>query len=76
MTAEEVLKTKPNIKGAMNDVLFEWADVLEAMQEYADQEKDNMYSEEQIIAALEDYFSSEWLTPYIKSCFIQSLKQK
>ena len=34
-TAEEILKTKPSMGGEMNDVLFEYVDVCEAMEEYA-----------------------------------------
>ena len=33
--AEEILNSKPSIDWQMNDLLFEYADLIEAMQEYA-----------------------------------------
>jgi hypothetical protein len=35
MKAETILNSKPSINGQMNDLLFEYADIIEAMKEYA-----------------------------------------
>ena len=50
--AEEILNSKPSIDGQMNDLLFEYVDIIEAMQEYA---KDQIQKDrERVKANLKD----------------------
>jgi len=63
MTKEEILATKPSIDGKMNDLLFEYTDVIEAMGEYASA----LQSENERLKA-----EREWISPEVADKIIRA----